>query len=380
MPHNILHLIKSLGRGGAEMLLPESIKLHNSKDFSFHVIYFLPWKDQMVDTIEQAGASVHCFPADNNLQLLAQGQKVIAYCKAHKIQLIHAHLPWAGFLARYIHWKTGIPVIYTEHNKQERYHQLTYWINRLSFNSQSAAIAVSKDVEASIQKHIQTKIPVTTIQNGVNAEFYQKQTDFDRAQFLREQGMPSWDLTEGDAMIIGTVAVFRFQKRLVEWLQVLAKVRETNPHIYGIMVGAGPLEPSIKAERKRLGLEPYVLMPGLQTNTRAWYQAMDVFMMTSSFEGLPIALLEAMSMSLPVLATKAGGIPEVVEDGISGYLTDVEHWQDLAVSIQKLTPKESREQKGHAARRTVLEKFSMQQMVAQLELMYTNTMMQSEND
>ncbi len=380
MPHNILHLIKSLGRGGAEMLLPESIKLHSSQNFSFHVIYFLPWKDQMAEAIKQAGASVHCFPANNNLQLLAQAQKVIEYCKAHKIQLIHAHLPWAGFLARYIHWKTDIPVIYTEHNKQERYHRLTYWINRLSFSSQSAAIAVSKDVEASIHNHIQTKIPITTILNGVNTEFYQKQIDFIRAQFLREQGASSWNLKGEDTLIIGTVAVFRFQKRLVEWLQVLAKARESNPNIYGIMVGAGPLEASIKAERKRLGLEPYVLMPGLQTNTRAWYQTMDVFMMTSSFEGLPIALLEAMSMALPVLATRAGGIPEVVEDGRSGYLSGVGNWKELAVLMQKLTQKETRDQIGNASRSAVMKRFSMQQMVAQLESMYSNTVKQYRND
>ncbi len=56
----ILHIIKSLGRGGAEMLLPETMKLHDASKFEFHTIYFLPWKDQMVESIESAGGKVTC--------------------------------------------------------------------------------------------------------------------------------------------------------------------------------------------------------------------------------------------------------------------------------------------------------------------------------
>lgn len=112
----ILHIIKSLGRGGAEMLLPETLKEHHQDQFEFHYIYFLPWKNQMVEAIETAGGKVSCFTAKNNLQLLLQYSKIIQYCKENQIQLIHAHLPWAGFVSRLIYFKTGIPVIYTEHN------------------------------------------------------------------------------------------------------------------------------------------------------------------------------------------------------------------------------------------------------------------------
>ena len=166
----ILHVIKSLGRGGAEMLLPETIRLHNKEQFQFHVIYFLPWKDQMVKDLEDAGATVKCFAATNNVKILLQAKKVAHYVKEQKIDLIHCHLPWAGFLGRIVHRITGVPVIYTEHNKQERYHKLTKWINRFTFNWQSAAIAVSGEVAESIQKNIAPKIPVHTILNGVNTD------------------------------------------------------------------------------------------------------------------------------------------------------------------------------------------------------------------
>src|SRR5882762_8944266 len=96
----ILHIIKSLGRGGAEMLLPETLKLHDKTQFEFHYIYFLPWKNQMVESIQEQGGKVTCVPANNNLQLILKARQVARYVKENKIQLIHGHLPWAGILAR----------------------------------------------------------------------------------------------------------------------------------------------------------------------------------------------------------------------------------------------------------------------------------------
>jgi len=114
----VLHIIKSLGRGGAEMLLPETLKQHNQEQFEFHYIYFLPWKNQLVESIENAGGKVTCFSAKNNVQLILHFSNIIKYCKEHKIQLIHAHLPWAGFLSRLVHSLTKIPVIYTEQDRK----------------------------------------------------------------------------------------------------------------------------------------------------------------------------------------------------------------------------------------------------------------------
>jgi hypothetical protein len=107
------------------MLLPETLKLHNTNQFEFHYLYFLPFKNQLHPAIEAAGGKVTCLNAKNNVAMLFKLPLVIQYCKQHNIQLIHAHLPWAGFVARLAHRITGIPLLYTEHNMQERYHRLT---------------------------------------------------------------------------------------------------------------------------------------------------------------------------------------------------------------------------------------------------------------
>ena len=66
----VLHIVKSLGRGGAEMLLQETLKQHNQQEFEFHFIYFLPWKNQMVAGLQEAGGIVKNFPAKNNIFII----------------------------------------------------------------------------------------------------------------------------------------------------------------------------------------------------------------------------------------------------------------------------------------------------------------------
>ncbi|NBU82462.1 MAG: glycosyltransferase [Flavobacteriaceae bacterium] len=361
----ILHIIKSLGRGGAEMLLPETFKSHNKEQFEFHYLYFLPWKNQLVDAIEKAGGKVTCIPANNNIQLLLQYPKIIRYCKEHQIQLIHAHLPWAGFVSRLVHLKTRIPLFYTEHNLQERYHFITKLLNKLSFNWQTLGIGVSEDVTQSIQKNISPAIPVTTILNGVNTTTFQRNSTLDRAGIKEDYGIPN------DALVIGTVAVFRFQKRLDLWLEIMAEAIKQNPKIYGIIIGAGPLEPILKEKYAALGLEGKVFFAGLQTNVKPYYEAMDVFMMSSSFEGLPIALLEAMSMGCAIVSTDAGGIKEVLRPDKDGFVVSVDDWKSLSKSIVALA--EDKKKIHHfqsQARKRVVDSFSIEVMVTALEKLY----------
>ena len=360
----ILHIIKSLGRGGAEMLLPENLKIHDQSKFEFQYIYFLPWKDQMVESIESAGGKVTCFSASNNIKLMQQYSGVIEYCKTNEIDLIHCHLPWAGFLGRLIFAITKIPVVYSEHNMQERYHFITKTINRFTFNSQSLALGVSEDVTTSIKKNIHPKIPVKILLNGANTDAFRRDIAAGIA-VKQELGIPE------NALVIGNVAVFRFQKRLIEWLQVFKEIEGRNPNVYGILVGAGPLEDDIKTELRKLKLEKKVFFPGLKKDVKPYFSAMDIFMMSSSFEGLPIALLEAMSMECAIVSTDAGGIKEVIRDKQDGLTCKVEEWKKLSDLCQILI--EDPEKLGNykkAARERAVNSFSLKRMVDSLEEIY----------
>ncbi|MDR5590570.1 glycosyltransferase [Christiangramia sp. SM2212] len=368
----VLHIIKSLGRGGAETLLPETLKLHDQSRFKFHYIYFLPWKDQMVDAILNAGGEVKCLNAKNNIILISKFNDVVKYCRYHDISLIHCHLPWAGFVGRLVHKLTDIPTVYTEHNMQERYHFVTKAINKFSFNFQTLALGVSKDVSNSIKSNIQPKIPVKTLMNGVNTVSFKRMN----SSTVRDDfNIPS------NAIVFGNVAVFRFQKRLKEWLNVLKQLNDVNKNIYGIIVGAGPLEDEIKEEWEKLNLNGIVFFTGLQTNVKPYFEAMDVFMMTSSFEGLPIALLEAMSMECAVISTNAGGIKEVIRDNVDGLSVSVDKWQTLVAKSMELIENSAKlSQMKKASRARVVSKFSMEVMVQNLEQCYIDILGQKSNN
>jgi L-malate glycosyltransferase len=347
------------------MLLPETLKLHDQARFDFHYIYFLPWKNQMHEALSQNGGRVTCFKANNNIQMIMQARNVAAYVRENKIQLIHAHLPWAGVVARIVGKLTGVPVIYTEHNKQERYHYLTRTMNLLTMPWLSLLIAVSGDVAESVKKHKKKlKTPVTTVLNGVNTDAF-KPGLFDGREIRESLNI------SGNATVIGTVAVFRFQKRLGVWLEIAKQIHEKLPESRFIIVGDGPLKIELHTKATDLGLDGIVHFVGLQTEVRPYFAAMDIYMMSSEFEGLPIALLEAMASECAVISTDAGGIKEVVRDSQDGLICPVSEPEKLASMALDLLGNSAklcglRKQ----ARRRVQESFGMEKMVQELEGIY----------
>ena len=360
----VLHIIKSLGRGGAEMLLQETLLQHNQKEYEFHYIFFLPWKDQMVAGLQKAGGKVTNLAAKDNIQIMLKARQIIQYIRKHKIDLVHCHLPWAGFVGRYIYTRTKVPVLYTEHNKQERYHSLTKLLNRMSFNKQTAAIAVSNDVAESIQRNIHPRIPVHIILNGVNTSYFQR--DQTSGSALRNKlGIPA------DAVVIGTISVFRFQKRLKEWISLMKIICSKYPAVVGCIVGDGILNNEIRQFLKEQDMEDKILMPGLQTDVLPWMSAIDIYLMTSQFEGLPIALLEAMSMECAIVSTDAGGIKEVIRHEKDGFIVPVESWLELEKYLIFLIENpEKIKIWGFQARQRVISDFSITTMVQQTEELY----------
>lgn len=338
----------------------------------------------MVPAIEALGAKAVCFKANNNLQMFQRVGEISRYVQEHQIDVIHSHLPWAGVVARLVGKKTGVLVVYTEHNKWERYNKITYWLNKLSFGWQNAAVAVSDDVQQSIRKNAGTSfrelvLPATpgvrmkgkaqqpyllNILNGVNTAHFVREEQA-ALQIRKELGIPT------NAPVIGTVSVFRFQKRLDVWMEITADILKRVPEAHFIIVGDGPLKEELLAKRKTLGLDERLHMPGLKTNVQPYFSAMDIYMMSSVFEGLPIALLEAMSCSCAVISTKAGGVGEVIEDDISGLLCEVNDYMKLAdYGVQLLQNKEQCKALSAGARERVQSDFSIIKMAKQLEELY----------
>ncbi|HVG14935.1 MAG TPA: glycosyltransferase [Chitinophagaceae bacterium] len=361
----ILHIIKSLGRGGAETLLPETLSKHNQEKYCFHYIYFLPWKYQMVAAIESEGGEVTCLPAKDNFRIMLRVFKIVAYVKKHDIKLIHCHLPWAGIVGRIVGKLTGVPVVYTEHNTWDRYHKLTYYSNKLSFSSQKQVIAVSQEVAQSIKKNQGSNCPpIQVVLNGINTDKFSRTAYFER-DIRMELNIPS------DSVVIGITCVFRLQKRLDAWLEVARALHDQCPNTYFIVVGDGVLRDQVHEQAQVLNVQGYVHFVGMQSEIRPYLKAMDIFMMTSKFEGLPIALLEAMSMGCMPACTAAGGIPELITDEGNGILVPVSEPMELIHRLVAYCQQPSKiSHMGRVARETVIANFSLKQMVGEIEDIY----------
>jgi glycosyltransferase involved in cell wall biosynthesis len=363
----VLHIIKSLGRGGAEMLLPETLKCHDKNTFAFHYVFFLPWKNQMVDDIERNGGKVTCFASRNNIEIMMNVFKIVEYIRKNDIKLIHAHLPWAGILARIVGKVSGVPVIYSEHNKLERYHWITRFVNICTMGLLSTLIAVSNDVAQSVYRYKpKLKIPFRVIPNGVNIDYFRRASD--GMNIRNKLGIPV------GAPIVGTIAVFRTQKRLDVWIDIAKAVLDKISNAHFVVVGDGPLRDRLIEKRDRLGLQTKIHFPGLETEVRPYLEGFDVFMMSSLHEGLPVALLEAMSMECAIVSTNAGGIKEVVRDGVDGLLTAVDNTEQLTNQVcSMLSNPEMRLTFGRRARERIVSSFSIRSMVDDLERLYKET-------
>lgn len=384
----VLHLIKSLGRGGAEKLIPETALVHDQSRFEFHCLYFYHQDQNIIDELEAAGIQVHLIPS-GNLGLFFQVNRVRDFIKKNEFDIIHAHLPWAGILARFVGAKLSIPIVYTEHNTWDRYNKLSYWGNRITFKKQDVAIAVSNEVVLSMQLNSIIdpykrggRMKVKVVQNGVNTEVFKKRSQISNISSLSstESGGVISSFKEEleipeNSRVIGKVAVFRNQKRLWLWVEVAIRILKKNPEVHFLLVGDGEWRGRLEDQILKSGYTKNFHLVGVQKEVIPYLNIMDIYLSSSEFEGLPIAMLEAMACEVPVVATRAGGIGEVIQHGKQGFLCEVEDWEDLEkYCLSILSDNELHKKMSKAARQQVLENFSMNKMVLELEKVYNSVL------
>jgi glycosyltransferase involved in cell wall biosynthesis len=354
----ILHLIKGLGRGGAETLLLEGLRVANRDTFDFEYAYFLEHKDDLAAPLRELGAEVHCFGAQSTATIAVRLPRAIRFLAKNRFDLIHAHLPVTGVIARALGLLTRTPVVYSEHYILEKYHPITKLANTVTYPLQRAVIAVSGQVRESIADNVPFRVPTQVVQNGVSLGRFQRESfaDEDRVD---------------DSITVGTVAVFRRQKRLDTWLKAAQLIHEKAPSTRFVVVGDGPERDELEAVRHALGLDSVVEFAGLHSDVRPYLAQFDIFMMSSEGEGQPVALLEAMAMKCTPVVTAVGGIPELVEDGVSGKLVNGVDEKALAAAVLELAgDADALQRMGQSAHETVRIRFSIEAMQLELETLY----------
>jgi L-malate glycosyltransferase len=176
---------------------------------------------------------------------------------------------------------------------------------------------------------------------------------------LRELGLP------GDALVVGNVAALTDHKDHDTLLRAAARVTRELPAARFVIVGEGERRDALLTLAGELGIAGQVTFAGFRTDLDRLLPAFDVFCLSSHMEGLGTSLLDAMCFGVPVVATAAGGIPEAVEDGVTGRVVPVRDPDALAAALVEVLGDETRRRAlGEGARRAFLARFTAERMVA----------------
>jgi len=163
--------------------------------------------------------------------------------------------------------------------------------------------------------------------------------------------------------IFGIVARLSEEKGHVYLIQAFARVSAALPEARLLVIGDGPLLDAVKTQTRDAGLDGRVIFTGLQRNIPEYLALLDVFVLSSTRESFPLAAREAMAAGRPVIAPRIGGCPEVVEDGVTGYLFESRNVDELADRMMRLVEKENCQRLGQAARSRVERLFSRRQWI-----------------
>lgn len=325
----VLWLAKGLGLGGAERLLVTSAAHIDTSRFDVQIAYLLAYKDAFVPDLQAAGVMVHCLDQRRALDPRWTLQ-LRRFVRRESIDVVHTHMPVPAVGARLALLGTGVRLVHTEHNVWDRYRRLTYWANAVTYRRNSAVIAVSQAVADTIKPWSAPRQGrVTVVHHGVEVG----QAVRDGASSARARAMLG---LPPEAFVIGTVGNLTAKKDQATMLAAVARLKADIPVLRLVLVGSGPLETELKEQARRLGISDIVLFTGMRNDVPAILPALDVFCLSSSHEGLSIALVEALLTGLPTVATNVGGLPEVITHEIEGLLVPPADPAAFAAALRRL--------------------------------------------
>jgi glycosyltransferase involved in cell wall biosynthesis len=365
----VLLLIKGLGLGGAERLLVDVVASRDRARFHYEVAYVLSGQDALVPALEAAEVPVHDLGGSASMDLrwtLALRRLLV---QGH-FDVLHAHLPYTAALARLV--TVSLPrrhrpvVVYTEHSLWNKAAVVTKALNRLTVGIDRALIVVSVAARDALPGALRSRARVVV--HGVNRERFDAllgRRDAVRRDVRAELGVAD------DEVLALTVANLRSEKGYDVLLDAARLVVAAGVPVRFVSVGRGPLEAELAATADAWGLTEHLRFLHTRTDTVRLMIGADLFVLPSHQEGLPVALMEAMSAGLPVVATMVGGVPDIVTDGVEGLLVPPGRGNLLAEAVTRLARDaslRSRLAHGALARSTV---FDVRNAAGAIEAVYT---------
>lgn len=369
---NILHVATTFNRGGAEQHIVDLAQTQLREGHRVTIAFLRRGYDYWAGHMRAAGAHV----VDLGLERYPEPAplcRLAGIIWKERPDIIHAHLQPAELYTRLsllFPWIPRVPMLISKHNDEPFFpgrgsRQLGRWVARRAHRVIAISEAVRqntclKDLGLPPEK-------VVTIRYGIDPAPYQAVTQEEITRWRAGFGIGPGQL------LIGTVARFVPQKALHVLLDGYAAFRKLTPELHDVrlmLVGRGPLEDELRGQARRLGIEREIIFAGFREDIVTAMRSMDVFALTSNYEGFGLVLVEAMAAGAPVVASRVSSIPEIVVDGQTGFVFPAGDSRALGMKLAALRDPAIRRQMGEAGLLRIRNQFRLEDVWRRMRPLY----------
>jgi glycosyltransferase involved in cell wall biosynthesis len=362
----IAHVLSSFGQGGQERVAADLARLQRAAGHEVLAISIAPGPEgSTAAAFRVAGvppATIAKRPrVDPSLPV-----RLAVHFRRHHVEVVHTHNPHALIYGAPAAWLAGAVVIHSKHGMNpDRKRRL--FLRRAAARLADAYVAVSPSLATkALEQGDCESSSLHVIANGIDVERFAPSRRA-RRKIRDDLGIP------GDAWLVGTVGRLAPEKDQALLVDAMAPLLSEGRRL--VIVGDGTEREALRARVASIPGGGYVHMLGERHDVESILAALDAFALTSRTEGLPLVLLEAMATGLPVISTAVGGIPDLVEHGVTGLLSPAADRESLREHLATLsTDRSLSSQMGEAGRNEVLRRYSVDRMASEYEALYRSTL------
>jgi glycosyltransferase involved in cell wall biosynthesis len=362
-PH-VMYLVTSSGVGGAERQVRDLALAFQHRGWRVTVVSMLPL-EPMIGDLAALGIRTETLGMSRGIPDPRALVRLVRLIKATRPDVLHGHMVHANLLARVSRLAARVPVVVSTMHNQDEGGQWRYVAYRLTDRLTDVTTTVSPlALEAAVQRRAVARDRIRVVPNGVDLSVYRPSGTDRRA--TRDE------LRLGEAFVwltVGRLTAAKAQDRLIDAFGALAS---RYPEAVVLMAGDGELRQELLAQIERRGLEDRVKLLGIRDDLPILMRAVDGFVLSSLWEGLPMVLLEASASGLPIVATDVGGSRDAVLDGVTGFVIPPDDVPALAGAMDRMMslPEAERVSMGESGRRHAEERFSLPTVAGEWERIY----------
>jgi glycosyltransferase involved in cell wall biosynthesis len=363
----VLYTVNRMDVGGSQTHLVQVLRLLDRRRYE-PMLCCLSGHGALLETAKETGATVVSAGLGGLKSPAALGAliRLARFMRGARIDVVHNYLLRANVVGTLAARLAGVPVVLTSKRGCHDRRGLELAAARISNRLADCVTANAEAVRAFVHENESCPLDkMVVIPSGTDTDRF---APLPPADYKARIGVPS------DRPVVGIVTRQRVRKGVEEFLRAMAIVRDRVPAACAVVVGEVSLDAATLDLVRTLGLEGHLYLLGARADMAEVLSAFDLFVLSSHDEGMSNAILEAMAMRKPVVATDVGGTGEVVQAGRTGLLVPPKDPQPLAEAItQVLTaPADTVAAMGERGRAVVVERFSARAMVRQMEDLYAH--------